>query len=137
MKSLSDNDIRCILEESKTIAIVGASAKPDRDSYMIMQFLQQHGYNVVPVNPVYKEIAGLKCYSGLRDIPEKIDIVDIFRKSEDVLPIVNDAIAVNAKTVWMQLGVVNEDAAQAASMAGINVIMNRCIKIDFIRLISR
>ena len=137
MKSLSDSDIRCILEESKTIAIVGASVKPDRDSYMIMQFLQQHGYNVVPVNPAYKEIAGLKCYPGLRDIPEKIDIVDIFRKLEDVLPIVDDAIAVNAKTVWMQLGVVNEDAAQAASMAGINVIMNRCMKIDFIRLISR
>ena len=137
MKSLSDNDIRCILEESKTIAIVGVSVKPDRDSYMIMQFLQQRGYNIIPVNPAYKEIAGLKCYSGLLDIPEKIDIVDIFRKPEDVLPIVDDAIAVNAKTVWMQLGVVNEDAARVASMAGINVIMNRCIKIDFIRLISR
>jgi predicted CoA-binding protein len=130
MKILTDAEIKFILENAKTIAVVGASQKPERDSHMIMQFLIRYGYDVIPVNPAFTEISGRTCYPSLREIPKRIDIVDIFRRSEDVKPIVDDAIAVKANTIWMQLGVVNEEAAQTALDAGLNVIMNRCIKIE-------
>jgi predicted CoA-binding protein len=136
MMEMNDLEIKSILEKSKTIAIVGASQKPERDSHMIMQFLMRHGYEVIPVNPAFAEIAGKKCYPSLRKIPVHVDIVDIFRKSEDVKPIVDDAIAIKADTIWMQLGVVNEEAAKTASDAGLKVIMNRCIKIEYNMLIS-
>jgi len=136
MMEMNGLEIKSILEKSKTIAIVGASQKPERDSHMIMQFLMRHGYEVIPVNPAFAEIAGKKCYSSLREIPVHLDIVDIFRKSEDVKPIVEDAIAIKADTIWMQLGVVNEEAAKKASVAGLKVIMNRCIKIEYNMLIS-
>ena len=126
MKTLSELEIKSILEEAKTIAVVGASQKPERDSHMIMQFLIGRGYEVIPVNPAFTEIAGRKCYPSLRDIPGHIDIVDIFRKSDDVKPIIDDAITVKAGTVWMQLGVVNEEAAETAFNAGLKVVMNRC-----------
>ena len=125
-----DNDIRSILSSSKTIAVVGASPKPWRDSGSIAQFLIDRGYKVYPVNPKYKEVLGQKCYPDLKGLPEKIDIVDIFRKSEEVEPIIDEAIAIGAKVVWMQLGVVNARAAEKAELAGMQVIMDRCIAID-------
>ena len=137
MTTLSSLYIEKILRDAKTIAVVGVSAKPEKDSFRVMQFLLDHGYNVFPVNPAYKEILGLKCYGSLQEIPDLIDIVDIFRRSEDVKPIVDDAIAVKAKTVWMQLGIINEEAASAATNAGMNVIMNKCIKIEYASLVAR
>jgi predicted CoA-binding protein len=125
-----DEVLKKVLAESKTIAIVGASPKPWRDSGRIAQFLQRHGYTIFPVNPLYEEVFGMKCYPDLRSIPARVDIVDIFRNPEFVLPIVEEAIQIGAKTIWMQLGVVNEDAARLAREAGLNVIMDRCIAVE-------
>ena len=127
----TDDTIKLILQQSKTIALVGASQKPWRDSNDIMQFLLKSGYSVIPVNPNYKEVLGLQCYSNLRSIPHAIDIVNIFRNPDKILPIIDDAILVKAKTIWMQLGVVNEEAAQRAAIAGLNVVMDRCIAVEF------
>ena len=125
-----DADIRLILSSAKTIAVVGASPKPWRDSGSIAMFLIEKGYIVYPVNPNYQEVHGVKCYPDIGTIPQTIDIVDIFRKSEEVEPIVDEAISAGAKCVWMQLGVVNERAAAKADAAGVKVIMDRCIAID-------
>jgi uncharacterized protein len=130
-----DKEIEKILRTAKTIAVVGASPKPWRDSGSIAQFLVGRGYKVLPVNPAYKEVLGMECYPDLKSTKAKIDIVDIFRKPEEVLPIIDEAIAVGATTVWMQLDVVNEEAAQRAEKAGLNVIMDRCIAVDHRRLI--
>lgn len=130
-----DDVIRRILESAKTIAVVGASVKPWRDSNSIMQFLLQVGYIVFPVNPNYSEVLGTRCVPLLSEVPEEIDIVDVFRRSDAVGPIVDEAIAVAAKTLWMQVGVVNEEAADKAERAGLNVIMDRCIRVDYQRLI--
>lgn len=126
----NDADIRRILSSSKTIAVVGASPKPWRDSGSIAMFLIEKGYTVYPVNPKYQEVYGVKCYPDIKSVPGPIDIVDIFRKSEEVGPIIDEAIAVGAHCVWMQLGVVNEDAARRAEKTGIQVIMDRCIAIE-------
>ncbi len=123
---MDDSKLREILVESRTIAVVGLSPKPERDSHEVAHYLQQAGYRIIPVNPTAKEILGEKVYPDLASIPEKIDIVDIFRRSEHVPPIVDEAIRVGAKTVWMQLGVVNEEAAKKAADAGLNVVMDRC-----------
>ncbi|MBA4312829.1 MAG: CoA-binding protein [Chlorobiaceae bacterium] len=123
--------IKKILQEAKTIAIVGASVKPSRDSFHIMRFLMEAGYNVIPVNPAYNEILGKKCFPDLRQLEEQVDIVDIFRRSDEILPIVQDAMLIGAPAIWMQLGVVNEEAASLAERAGINVIMNKCIKVEY------
>jgi predicted CoA-binding protein len=125
-----DEIIGNILRKAKTIAVIGASPKPWRDSGSIAQFLVGKGYNVIPVNPKYQEVLGLKCYPDLRSIGSAVDIVDIFRKPEEVLPVIDDAIAIGATTVWMQLGVVNVQAAQRAEKAGLHVIMDRCIAIE-------
>jgi hypothetical protein len=131
-----DAVIRKILTEAKVVALVGASKKPYRDSYRIGQFLLSKGYTVIPVNPNYTEIEGEKCFPDLQSIRRPIDIVDIFRASDAVGEIVEDAAAVHAKAVWMQLGVVNEKAAQEAESAGIAVIMDRCIAVEFTRLMK-
>jgi predicted CoA-binding protein len=116
--------------------MVGASPNWNRPSSFAMKYLQSKGYRVIPVNPVAlgQEILGEKVYANLKDIPVKIDIVDIFRKSDVVPPIVDDAIAIGAKVVWMQLGVRHEEAAAKARQAGLKVVVNRCIKIEFGRL---
>ncbi len=116
-----------ILQEAKKIAVVGLSPKEERPSNKVAKYLLENGYDIVPVNPGQSEILGRKCYASLVEIPEKIDIVDIFRRSEDVLPVVDDAVKIGAKCVWMQEGVVNEAAAKKAVSAGIEVIMDRCI----------
>ncbi|GJM15419.1 MAG: hypothetical protein DHS20C13_07460 [Thermodesulfobacteriota bacterium] len=126
--------IKRILSESKTIAVVGLSAKWNRPSHFAAKYMKDHGYKIIPVNPAYEEVLGEKCYKSLLDIPEAVDIVDIFRRSEDVPPIVEDAIKIGAKVVWMQLTVVNEEAASKAREAGLEVVMDRCVKIEHGRL---
>src|SRR5665213_1640559 len=132
----SDAKIGSILGRVKTIAMVGASSNWNRPSYFVMKYLQGKGYRVIPVNPgtAGQELLGEKIYASLRDIPDKIDMVDIFRNSAQVPPIVEDAIAIGAKVVWMQLGIRNDAAAAKAEAAGLEVVMNRCPKIEFGRL---
>lgn len=131
----NDDILRNILKTSSTIAVVGASPKPWRDSGSIARFLMKKGYKVFPVNPKYEEVLGEICYPDLKSVPEKIDIVDVFRNSDAVDGIVSEAIEVGAKVVWMQLDVVNPDAAQRAEQAGLQVVMDRCIAVDHRRLI--
>lgn len=119
--------LRQMLKASKTIAVVGISNKPDRPGYTIPVYMQQQGYRIIPVNPNLTEVLGEKVYASLRDIPGPVDVVDIFRRAEDVPPIVEDAIAIGAKVVWMQLGIVNDAAAARARAAGLQVIMDTCI----------
>src|SRR5215217_6527797 len=132
----SDAQIRAILERVRTVAMVGASSNWNRPSFFVMKYLQGKGYRVIPVNPgnAGTEQLGERVYASLRDIPEKIDMVDIFRASDQVGPVVDDAIAIGAKYVWMQLGVRNDEAAERAEEAGLEVIMNRCPKIEYGRL---
>ncbi len=131
-----ENEIASILKKSKTIAVVGASPKPWRDSGSIGQYLIHKGYEVFPVNPKYEEVLGKKCYPDLKSVPKEIDIVDIFRNPDEVEQIIDEAIAVKAKTVWMQLGVVNEKASSKAEKAGLQVVMDHCIAVEHSRLIK-
>lgn len=123
----SDDDLRSLLVEAKTIAMVGASSNPDRTSHVIMKQLLDAGYHVIPVNPKETEILGQKAYAALADIPEKVEIVDVFRKSEDTPGIADEAIAIGAKALWLQLGVTSEDAASRAKAGGLTVVMDKCI----------
>lgn len=133
---MTDHDLKTILASAKTIAVVGLSDKPERDSYRVAEYLQDHGYRVIPVNPVVERVLGEKSYASVSEIPEPVDVVDIFRKPDAVGPIVDEAIAAGAKVVWMQLGVVNEAAAAEARAAGLQVVMDRCIKIEHRRLMG-
>ncbi len=136
----SDALLRRVLDSARTIAMVGASTEWNRPSAFAMKYLQGKGYHVIPVNPraAGGTILGETCYASVHDIPRDktgpIDMVDIFRRSDQVGPIVADAIAIGAKIVWMQLGVRNEEAARAAEKAGLTVVMNRCVKIEYGRL---
>src|SRR5438552_16163400 len=132
----SDAQLRAILERVRTIAMVGASSNWNRPSYFVMKYLQGKGYRVIPVKPglAGQELLGEKVYASLRDIPEPVDMVDVFRPSKEATRIVDDAIAIGAPVVWMQLGIRNDEAAAVAEAAGIEVIMNRCPKIEFGRL---
>ncbi len=132
----SDGMLRQILKDTRVIAVVGASPNWNRPSYFAMKYLQGKGYRAIPVNPsaVGEEILGEKVYATLADIPERVDMVNIFRRSEAVGPIVDDAIAIGAKVVWMQLGVRNPEAAAKAEAAGLTVVMNHCVKIEYGRL---
>lgn len=127
-------ELKQILTDSQVIAVVGHSDKPDRTSYQIAQFLRRNGYKVYPVNPTVKEIDGETAYASLADIPEAIDIVNVFRRSEHLESVVDEAIAVGAKTVWAQLGVIDEEAARKAQAAGLSMVMDRCIKVEYNRL---
>ena len=128
------NTLRRILRESRVLAVVGVSANWHRPSNFAAKYMMEHGYRVIPVNPQYKEVLGQKCYASLRDIPEKIDLVDVFRKTADVMPIAEDAIAIGAKVLWQQIGVKNLEAAEKARAAGLDVVMDRCVKIEHGRL---
>jgi predicted CoA-binding protein len=122
-----------ILQQARTIAMVGLSSDPFRPSHFAAIYMLAEGYNVIPVNPRETEVLGRKSYPSLRDVPEPVDIVDIFRHPAHVLPIVEDAIAIGAPVVWMQLGVINEAAAQRARDAGLTVVMDACVKIEHAR----
>ena len=126
--------LRRILLDYKRVAIVGLSDDWSRPSNFVGKYLLEHGFEVIPVNPKYEEILGQKCYPDLKSIPTPVDIVDLFQRSERVPPFVDDAIAIGAKVVWMQLGIVHEEAAQKARDAGLEVVMDRCIKIEYARL---
>ncbi|MCZ6576367.1 MAG: CoA-binding protein [Gammaproteobacteria bacterium] len=126
--------LRRILQQNRVIAVVGLSANWYRPSYFAAKYLQEHGYRIIPVNPRYEEILGEKCYPTLRDIPEPVDVVQIFQRVDQVLPFGEDAIDIGAKVVWMQLGIVNEEAAERARQAGLDVVMDRCMKIEHARL---
>ena len=116
-----------ILTKYRCIAVIGASSNPERDSYKVASYLMEQGYHVIPVNPNAQEILGKTSYPDLSSIPEKVEVVDIFRRSEDVMPIVDEAIRIGARAVWMQKGIVNEEAAAKARDAGLLVVMNKCM----------
>jgi hypothetical protein len=125
-----DNDqLKQILLSTKIIASVGLSSNLEKESYSIAAYLQEQGYRVIPVNPTATEILGEKAYPDLSSVHEKIDVVQVFRRSEDVPPVVDEAIQVGAKAVWMQVGIENEEAAQKARAAGLQVVMNACMRV--------
>lgn len=126
--------LRRILHESRTIAMVGLSANWYRPSYFAAKYLQDHGYRVIPVTPQYEEVLGERCYPTLADVPEPIDIVDCFRRAEEIPSLAHQAVDVGAKVLWMQLGIENEEAAQIARAGGLEVVSDRCVKIEYARL---
>ena len=125
-----------ILKSFRDVAMVGVSANPDKPSNKVFKYLTENGYNVIPVNPTIDEVMGKKCYANLSVIPEKVEVVDIFRRSEDIPPIVDEAIKIGAKAVWMQEGIINNTAAEKAQSAGLLVVMDKCMKKEHVRLIE-
>jgi len=134
----SVEQLRKILKQGHTLAVVGLSAEWHRPSYFAAKYMQEHGYRVFPVNPRYAasgtEILGERCYASLLEIPEPVDIVDVFRRTEDVLPIAQQAVQIGAKCLWQQLGVTNLEADQLVREAGLDSVMDRCVKIEYARL---
>jgi predicted CoA-binding protein len=130
-------DVKNLLQDSKNVAIVGISNKEDRASYQVAKWLQQNShFTLFFVNPVIDEVLGQKTYSSLADIPVKIDIVDVFRKAEDCLPVLENALAIGVKSIWLQLGISNDEVAAKGFAAGMQVVMDRCIKIDYAALVK-
>ena len=127
-------DLRRILNDYKRVAMVGLSDDWSRPSNFAAKYLLDHGFEVIPVNPKYPEILGQKCYADLRDIPTPVDVVDLFQRVERIPPFVDQAIEIGAKVVWLQLGIIHEEAAQKARDAGLKVVMDRCMKIEYARL---
>lgn len=132
--SIDAPGLRRILTVCRTLAVVGLSAEWHRPSYFAAKYMQQHGYRIVPVNPRYPEVLGERCYASLADIPHPVDMVDVFRRTDDVLPIAEQAIAIGAKCLWQQLGVRNLQADALARAAGLDSVMDRCVKIEHARL---
>ncbi len=124
------DEISEILKTSRTIAVVGLSPKEDRASHEVAAYMQKHGYRIIPVHPQATEILGEKVYARLEDIPESVDIVDVFRKSDDTPPVAESAVRIGAKVLWLQLGIANEVAASIAEAGGLQVVQDRCIKIE-------
>lgn len=131
-----ETTMREILASACTVASVGLSSNPQKESYEVGQYLQEQGYRVIPVNPTAQEVLGEKSYPSLADVPEQIDVVQIFRKPEDVPPVVAEAIRIGAKAVWMQEEIVNEEAAEMARQAGLQVVMDACMKKTHRRMFS-
>ena len=129
-----DDKIRNILKNARTIAVLGLSPKPERDSNMVARYLKEQGYRIIPVRPAQKEILGEKVYASLDDIKETVDIVDVFRNPAQIVPHAHEAIRLKPKVFWMQLNIENREAADLLTAAGIDVIMDRCIKVDHERL---
>lgn len=130
---MADLPICDIIERYGTVAVVGLSPKAERESHQVARFLQSHGYRIIPVNPGQKKILGETCYPSLTAIPEPVEIVDVFRRSESVVPIAEEAVQVGAKVFWMQLGIRNDAAAEKLRAAGVTVVTDRCIKIEYLR----
>lgn len=129
-KNPAPSRIKEILQTMKTIAVVGLSENSTRASHQVAKIMQSHGYRIIPVNPSAEEILGEKCYPSLLEVEEPIDIVNVFRRSETIVPIAKEAVEIQAKVLWLQLGIVNEEAADIAQIGGLEVIMDRCIKVD-------
>ena len=134
--NLSNKVIRDILDDCRTIAIVGLSANWYRPSYFAAKYLLEHDYKIIPVNPKYDEILGQPCYPNLASIQEPVDVVDLFQRAESVPKYIEESTALNAKVLWMQLGIVNEEAATNARAQGMTVVMDRCMKIEYARLMG-
>ena len=132
----SDQMMKEILLSTKTIASVGLSSSTEKESYWIVSYLKDQGYRIIPVNPTATEILGEKAYPSLSSIPDRVDVVQVFRKPENVPPVVDEAIKIGAKVVWMQEGIVNEEAAQTAKAAGLQVVMDACMRATHLRLIG-
>lgn len=126
--------LRRILGTHHTIAVVGLSADWFRPSYFAAKYMQEHGYRIIPVNPKYPEILGERCYRSLEEIPDKVDMVDVFRRTADVMPIARQAVAIGARSLWQQLGVINEEADEYARAHGLDSVVDRCVKIEHARL---
>lgn len=126
--------LRRVLQDSRVIAVVGLSPSWNRPSFFAAKYMLDHGYTIVPVNSGATEILGQKCYPDLASIPLRVDMVDVFRKREDVLPIAEEAARIGARCLWLQLGVINREAAAMADAAGLDVVMDRCVKIEYARL---
>jgi len=133
---LSDQTKKDLLTSSKTIAIVGLSPKDDKPSNRVAKYLKDHGYRIIPVNPQYDQILGEKSYKSLSEIPDAIDIVDIFMRAENVVPVVEEAIRIQPKAIWLQLGIVNDQAREVAEKGGINFVQDLCIKLEHARLFN-
>jgi predicted CoA-binding protein len=131
---MNDAEMKELLLKTRTIAVVGLSDNPDRPSYHVSAYLQSHGYRVIPVNPTVTSVLGERCYPTLKDVPEPVDLVDVFRRPDAVPEVVNDAISIGAKAIWLQEGVVHHDAAAQAEAAGLRVVMDRCILREHLRL---
>ena len=132
-----DADIGKILQNSESIAVLGLSPKPARDSHRVAKYLKTQGYKIIPVRPAQKEILGEKAYGSLDDVGQPVDIVNAFRRSEQILPHAEEAIRAGAKVFWMQLGIENREAAELLTAAGIDVVMNKCIKVQHARLLTK
>ncbi len=133
MTEPTETDIVRLLRQSQRIAVVGLSPDPYRASLSVSRYLQGAGYEIIPVNPNYTEVLGQRCYPSLRDVPGKVDLVDVFRNPRFLLPVVEDAIAITAPALWLQLGVINQEAITRATAAGLEVVVDRCIKIEHSR----
>lgn len=125
-----------LLSAARVIAVVGISPKSERPSHYCAKYLLDHGYTIIPVNPGQKEVLGLTCYPDLLSIPVKVDMVNVFRNAEDVPPIAEDAVRIGARYLWLQLGIINDEAAQRASAAGLDVVQDRCVKMEHMRLMA-
>src|SRR3982074_2410980 len=128
--------LRRILTEQRTIAVVGLSAQWHRPSYFAAEYMQDHGYRIIPVNPSYSEVLGQRCYPSITDIAEQVGIVDCFRRASEMVPIARDAVAIGAKVLWMQLGICNDEAASIAVDAGLDAVMDHCVKIEYARIMG-
>jgi len=136
-QNATDEEVAGMLKQAKTIAVVGISHKEERDSHKVAKYLKAQGYRMIPVNPKYKEVLGEKCYPDLKSVPERIDIVDIFRNMEAIPGIVDEAIEVGAGAVWMQLGLAHNESAEKARCSGLKVVMNKCTKIEHHRMMTK
>ena len=137
MKSDQEADIERVLTSYRTVAVAGASPKPDRPSHIVARFLMDEGFRVIPVTPDVREVLGEKAYPDLASIPEPVEVVDIFRRPEEVLPVVEEAVRIGARAVWLQEGVVNREAADMARKAGLTVVMDRCIRKEMLKRKAR
>lgn len=132
----TDADMRALLGRVKTIAVVGLSPKPDRPSYVVARAMQRYGYRIIPVRPATAEVLGEKCYPSLADVPDKIDLVDVFRAAEHIPAIVDACLALGLPAIWIQEGIVHDAAAEKARAAGMTVVMDRCIYKDYVDLMT-
>lgn len=130
----TDSQLRELLSNTRTIAVVGMSPRPERASHYVAQYMREHGYTIVPVNPGHREIAGLACYPSLSEIPMAIDMVNVFRRAEDTPPIAHEAVAIGAKSLWLQLGIASAESARIATAGGLEVVMDLCVKVEHARL---